>query len=553
MSAFLQGAYVMISNGRQPAFLRATAPTLTGVLTLGLLLGGCTKLGPDFVKPEAEVREEWVETGEKELRAEPVDYRDWWQVFDDPVLSELVETAYRQNLNLQVAGLRVLEARAQLGIAVGSLYPQTQRATGEATANGISKAAANTAAGQSSFINYGLGASVAWELDFWGRFRRGVESADASLYSFIANYDDVLVVLVGDVASNYVNVRTFQERIALAKQNVKIQQRSLEIADVRFKNGVVTELDVQQALSLLRETQSTVPALEIGLRQSENALSTLLGRPPGEVREILKGPAKIPVAPAEVGVGMPADLLRRRPDVRQAELQAAAQSARIGVARTDLFPRLSLLGSIGTNAAARAGDSTKTGDDGAGNLFTSDSLSYVAGPSFTWNIFNYGRLKNNVRVEDAVFQQAAVNYQNTVLNAAREVENAMVDFLRSQDQVKFLGDSVTASKRSVDLSLIQYRDGVTDFQRVLDTQRALVSTQDSWTETRGNIALSLVEMYRALGGGWELREGRPFVPESLTETMAERTDWGRLLKPDAVDKVPPPEEARDKWWWSPDW
>ena len=527
------------------------ARLLFGVLVSSLLLGGCTKLGPDFVKPEAQVRDEWLETGQKEIEPEPVDYREWWALFNDPVVSELVETAYRQNLDLQTAGLRVLEARANLGIAVGSLYPQTQEATGAATRDRTSQIRPNSRNADKEFGIYDLGLGVAWELDFWGRFRRGVESADASLYASIANYDDVLVILVSDVVARYIDARTAEEQIALAKRNVRIQRRSLEIAQVRFRNGVVTELDVQQAIALLRDTESSVPRFERDLREAENALSVLLGRPPGEVRKIMKGAGKIPAPPAEVAVGMPADLLRRRPDVRRAELAAAAQSARIGVARTDLFPRFTLLGSIGTQSSAGTGRTTDRGKGGLDSLFTENSLRYQVGPTFTWNLFNYGRLKNNVRVQDALFQQAVVDYQNAVLNAAEEVETFMTGFLRFQEQAKFLGGAVRAQQRAVDLALIQYRDGVVDYQRVLDTQRALVASQQDWTDSRGNIGRNLVGMYRALGGGWELREGKPFVPEHLQAAMAERTDWGKLLEPEATAETRTQEEFGE--WRAPDW
>ncbi|MDJ0871664.1 MAG: efflux transporter outer membrane subunit [Gammaproteobacteria bacterium] len=531
---------------------RETARLLLVILAASLLLGGCTKLGPDFVKPEAQVREEWTETGEEEIEPQPVDYREWWSLFNDPVVEELVAAAYRQNLTLQEAGVRVLRARAELGIAVGSLYPQTQQADGEATTNRTSQVRPNSRGADKSFGLYDLGASVAWELDFWGRFRRGVESADATLYASIADYDDVLVLLVQGVVGNYILARTAEEQIVLAKRNVQIQRRSLEIAQVRFRNGVVTELDVQQAIGLLRETQSTVPRFEADLRAAENALSVLLGRPPGEVRMIMKGAGKIPTAPPEVAVGVPADLLRRRPDVRRAELAAAAQSARIGVARTDLFPRLSLIGTIGTQSTSGAGRTTDRGEGGLDSMFTSDSLRYQAGPAFTWNLFNYGRLKNNVRVQDAAFQEAVVFYQNQVLEAAGDVETFMTDFLRSQEQAAFLADAVKAQQRAVDLALIQYRDGVVDYQRVLDTQRALVASEQDWTDSRGNIGTSLVNMYAALGGGWELREGKPFVPEHLQSAMADRTDWGKLLKPDAMEKVPEKQEDFGEWRW-PDW
>ena len=293
----------------------------------------------------------------------------------------------------------------------------------------------------------------------------------------------MLVSLTSEVARTYVVIRTFEERIQIARDNVRIQERSKRIADVRFQNGIVTELDVTQALSLLRNTEASIPALQTGLRQAQHALSTLLGMPPSDLQEVLGGEGTIPEPPVEVAVGIPAELLRRRPDIRLAELQAASQSALIGVARTDLYPRFTLFGSIGLQSS----DKSATGGTFS-DLFDSDSITYTVGPGVQWSIFNYGRLKNNVRVQDARFQQLIVNYQNTVLRAAQEVEDGLVGFLRSQEEVKLRADSVAATKRSVDLSLIQYRDGVVDYQRVLDSQERLVGEQDQLTTNRSDPA-----------------------------------------------------------------
>ena len=360
-----------------------------------------------------------------------------------------------------------------------------------------------------------------------------MESADANLAATIATYDDFLVTLTGEVATAYVLLRTLEERLAYASSNVAIQARSLEIAQVRFRNGLVTELDVQLARSLLGTTKATIPEIQIGIRKTKLALSLLLGMPPSELREILGGAGKIPMTPESVAVGIPADLLRRRPDIRRSELQAAAQSARIGIAQADLYPAFRLIGSIGYAA------------DSTGNLLESDSFTGFGGIGFNWKFLNYGRLRNNVRVQDARFQQLVAAYKNTVLNAAREVEDGLVTFVRARDRVTSLTDSVTASKRAVKLAETQYRDGVISFTLVLDAQQFLLLTQDLLTAARGEVARGLIATYKALGGGWQLRDGKPFIPEAVKATMSERTNWGKLLAPYAVEPVP--AEKRGAW------
>ena len=309
---------------------------------------------------------------------------------------------------------------------------------------------------------------------------------------------------------------------------------------------------MQQAKTLLYNTEATIPSLEASLRQAENALSTLLGKPPGRIQQILGGAGKIPKPPTEVAVGIPADLLRRRPDVRGAELQAAAQSALIGVAKADFYPSVALLGSIGL-AATQSSNTTTSGNSGIGEWFTSDSLTYMGGPSVSWNIFNYGQISNNVRTQDARLQQLLINYQDVVLRAAREVEDSTVGFVRSQQQTKFLEDSVKSALRAVDLAVIQYRDGAVDYTRVLNTQQSLIIQQDQATVARGQIAGNLIGMYKALGGGWQLREGKDFVPESTKEIMQKRTNWGDLLTPDTQEtEIPPATMPDDNYGW-PEW
>jgi NodT family efflux transporter outer membrane factor (OMF) lipoprotein len=517
---------------------------LVAVFALAFLLSGCM-VGPDFVKPDAQVEKEWLQQQETRIKSEPADFSDWWTVFDDPLLNRLIDLASQQNLDLQNAGLRILEARAQLGIAIGSQYPQTQQIGGEANANQLSENAPNGAGADKFFYNYQLGFDAAWELDFWGRFRRGIESANASLYSTLADYDDILVSLIAEVARTYFDIRTFEQRLAVARENVELQKKSLDIAAARYEGGVADQLDVAQAKALLKQTQATIPPLEAGLRQSKNALAILLGILPTEVQSLLGPPESIPTAPIEVAVGIPAELLRRRPDVRLAEFQAAAQSAQIGIAKADLYPSFSLVGSIGLQSSDKGG--IRSNNANFSDLFTSGGITYFIGPTFQLPILNYGRLKNNVRVQDARFQQLVVSYQNTVLRAFQDVEDATVGFLRTQEQKTFLAESVEQYKLSVELSLIQYSEGLTDFQRVIDAQRNLAQQEDAFASATGAVCTNLIALYKALGGGWELRLGKDFISEQTKEEMRQRTNWGNLLPsedlPESIEEEPPTGQA----------
>jgi NodT family efflux transporter outer membrane factor (OMF) lipoprotein len=509
---------------------------LSAVLLLALTVGGCTKLGPDFGTPPAPPAEDWLESGDPKIKAETRDYSTWWTVLDDPVLDELIGLAYKQNLPLQIAGIRILEARARLGIAVGSQYPQVQDATASYTHTGQSENAANSASLNRVYQDAQVGFDASWELDFWGRFQRGIESADASLGATIADYDDILVSLTAEVATSYVRIRELEERLVLTRENANLQQRTLEITEVRFRGGLVSELDVQQAKGLLRDTQSSIPDIERLIRQARNALAVLLGMPPQKLQAVLGGPGTIPDPPAELAVGIPAELLRRRPDIRGAELAAAAQSARIGIAESDLYPRFTLAGFIGLQTSNNGGIQSNNAD--LGDLFDSDSFTAFLGPSLRLPLFNYGRLTNNVRVEDARFQQLAVNYENTVLRAYQEVEDGLIGFLRGQDQAALLAESVTAAERSVELALLQYREGLVDFIRVVDAQRFQTLQEDRHAASRGSIVRSLIATYRALGGGWTVRGANEFVPEDIQEEMRARTNWGDVIPPSDLQEAP---------------
>ena len=322
-----------------------------------MLVLGCTMVGPDYVRPPVQVEQTWLDTGDKRVQTAPADYKDWWQAFKDPALNQLIDTAYRENLTLRIAGVRVLEARAQLGIVTGQLYPQSQQATGSLQKQRISPGGIVSGSPQSSSSFGGLsllsaqvGLTASWELDFWGKFRRAIQSADASLQATIADYDNVLVSLTADVASSYILMRTLEKRLAIANENVRIQTESLQIAQARFLGGTTSERDVEQAKTILANTQATIPTLESQLRQTKNALCVLLGLPPRDLANLFKGKAVIPAPPPQVAVGIPADLIRRRPDIRAAEFRAAAQCDQIGVSKAQLFPAFSLTGTFGPQA-----------------------------------------------------------------------------------------------------------------------------------------------------------------------------------------------------------
>jgi NodT family efflux transporter outer membrane factor (OMF) lipoprotein len=495
------------------------------------LVSACAPVGPDFVRPESASNEAWSDFVREDFQFAPQDSVEWWEVLADPVLSQLVAAGRQNNNNIRLAGLRVLEARASLGIALGSRYPQAQFVAGDATRINLSESNANTAGGADlSYWQYNLGANASWEIDFWGRFRRGIESADASLLASIASYDDTLVLLTAQIANVYVVIRTTEEQLRIARENLVLQERSYDIVDVLYRFGASNELDVQQAQTLLLSTRATVPDLEITRRQAHHLLATLLGMPPTDLTQILGGEGKIPEVPGQILVGVPADMLRQRPDVRRAELQAMAQNAQVGVASADLYPSFSINGSLGL-AAAGDTNTTRTGDSGIGTLFRADSLTYTVGPSFVWPFLNYDRIKNNIRVQDARLQQALVQYQETVIQAAREVEDAMVAFVGSQQQDDILLDTVASARRSTELSMLRYKEGFADYQRVLDAQQALFAQQRRYVSNKGLAIRNIISVYRALGGGWQTGRGS-FVDEATRQEMEQRTDWGELLESD---------------------
>ena len=490
---------------------------------MALILGSGCSLGPKFARPAEPVTPEWSLTTDARLQTTSAPDTAWWRTFSDPTLDTLIELASRQNLSLQIAGVRIMEGRAQLGLATGRQYPQLAAVFGSATSIGLSEHAANTVGLDKSYWDYQVGFDASWELDFWGKYRSDVQTAAGIYHGTIADYDDALVSLEAEVARTYTSIRTFEVLLDLARTNAALQEEGLRIARSRFKNGATSELDVAQSTTLLESTRATIPQLESGLLQTQNALCTLLGRPPGSLTSLLGATKGIPTPPSQVAVGVPAEMLRRRPDIRSAELQAFAQAGQIGVAKEDFYPRLSIFGTIGTQTASGvSGVSTAS-------LFGPGTWFYAFGPRLFWPLINFGRTKNNVRIQDARYEESLVNYQNSVLKAAQEAEDGLTGYLKSQEAVVFAENASNAAKRSADLAFIQYREGAVDFQRVLDAQRSLLEQQNNLTRTRSSIATNLIALYKALGGGWEIRQGRPFVSDSTRMEMQHRTNWGNYL------------------------
>lgn len=461
--------------------------TLSGCTSLPEYVHNRFKVGPDYHTPAAPTAAEWIDINDARVKSDPPADCAWWTVLNDPTLNGLVGSAYRQNLDLRAAGARIIEARAQRSIAVGNLFPQSQSADLTILESQISQNLPIPFPQQFDLVAAGLNGS--WELDVWGRYRRAVESADARLGVSVEEYGEVLVLLLSDVAVNYIELRTFQQRLANAVRNVEIQRGSLKLAEARFKQGASSELDVRQARSNLWQTESLTPVFEAGIRQASNALCVLMGMAPTDLAKALE-PAPIPSAPANIALGAPADLLARRPDVRRAEREVAAQSARIGIATAELYPSLRLNGYVGFWA------------EDFNELFNGDSFTGSFMPQFSWNVLNYGRISNNIVAQDARLQSTALVYQQTVLRAGQEVENAVTRFLQAQRQARFLERSVADAQRAVELVQIQFEAGSTDFNRVYNLQAFLTSQQDQLAQAQGNIALNMVAIYKALGGGW---------------------------------------------------
>ncbi|MFO0880224.1 MAG: efflux transporter outer membrane subunit [Gemmataceae bacterium] len=530
----------MASRQSQPCSVQSRVRLWLGAVLLACALTGCTtlreycenglKVGPNYARPPAPVASQWVDQSDSRVRTDPDEHRQWWKVFNDPVLDDLICAAYHQNLELRQQSFRVLELEAILGTVIGRLFPQQQSMQGGYQRVGLSQAVANRQGIiQRFYSQWAYGVGLAWEIDLWGKYRRNIESFEGELNAGIEEYDDILVKLLGDVATTYNQYRVLDTQLALVRANVELQRETLKIAQARFRGGLVSELDVDQSESILQQTLAMIPQLEIELRIAQNHLCVLMGIPVEDLAQRLGRKAIATTAP-EVILGVPAELLKRRPDVRRAEREAAARCARIGIAESEWYPAVTISGTIGYQAEFFP------------NLFDTKALEGVVGPAFHWNILHYGRIANNVLRTEANFQRAVVHYQNTVLKANEDVENAVVRFLKSQQKARELAKSVQAAEKAVRIALAQYRSGQVDFNRVSLLEQNLVQQQVLEAQARGEIVTGLIGIYRSLGGGWQVRlDGCATCSGGLSPHVAPQ----EKLTGDKENFVPQPRPDQD--------
>jgi NodT family efflux transporter outer membrane factor (OMF) lipoprotein len=457
-----------------PAVARAWGAT--GFL---LLATGCAPVGPDYTRPEVPAPAEWsgqLEGGLTAAELDPASLSRWWEGLGDPLLSRFVETAIEANLDIRTADARLRQGRAERALARGARFP-TLDAQGQGQAIPGSQL-------------YNTGFDASWEIDVFGGRRRAIEAADADEQAAVESRRDVLVSVVAEVALNYLEVRTFQRRRALAEENLKIQEEALEIVQAQVAAGAASGLDLEQATSSAAATRAQIPSLSQNVSRAKNRLSVLMGEAPGSRSEELRDPGKLPVPPVEVALGVPADLLRRRPDVRGAERQLAARTARVGLATAELYPKFRLNGTIGIES------------------LTGTEFGMVS-PDFTWRIYDGGQTRSKIEIQDAIQEQALIAYESALLEALEDVENAVTGFAEEQVRLRSLRESEEAAARAAALASTRYEAGASSFLEVLDAQRTLVSAADSRAASEGEVVSNVIRLYKALAGGWDSEEPEP--------------------------------------------
>lgn len=530
---------------KRERMIKRLAKLGTPALMVMLLGNGCDALGPDFTgMDKVNIPEAWKGKGQRN----DAQLAQWWKIFNDPVLNTLVSKTYAQNLDLKSAGLRILQSRAALGISEGLTYPQQQALSGNAAA-----VRQNDNYFRSAAVNFDLG----WEMDVWGKYARGIESSEASLYASIASYDNIMVSVISEVARNYINYRTAQERIAYAKRNIVIQTRVTRMTEIQFNSGSVTELDMQQSRAQLYATRSLLPSFELSMIKARNAMAVLMGMNPDKVERMLHVGQKqsdtvnkyintqkayiqikegdkeslnvsfVPTVKFNPNNKIDAELLTNRPDVKVAEYQAHANSANIGSTMAQLYPSFSLFGNIGLNSNDATGSWISAGD----------ALGVSAGPAFSWNIFQYDRIKNQIRIQDAIFEESLVNYNKTVLSAVSEVSDAVHGYILVKQQQKENKEAVKSTVRAFNISMTQYNDGLVSYQRLLSTVQSMTQNQDQSAQIKGSLANNVIALYKALGGGWQMNKGKAYISKEMAAKMGKRTDWGLYLD-DNMTRLP---------------
>jgi NodT family efflux transporter outer membrane factor (OMF) lipoprotein len=454
----------------------------------GFLISACATVGPNYSAPEMKTPPAWqkgVSGVTAEKKADEEILAKWWTAFNDPLLSSLMERAVAGNLNLKQALNNVRQARIQRGITDTDRFPSVN-ATGS-TGRNYSKDFKGDFNGTNSFR---AGVDATWELDIFGGVKRSIEAADANIEATQESYRDVLVSLLAEVAGNYIDVRSYQSRLLVAESNLKSQEETYNITRWRFQAGLITELDVENSAKILEQTRSLIPSLKSGLEQAKNRIAVLLGSEPGAVDTELDEYKPLPTAPELIAVGIPADLLRRRPDLRQAERNLAAQTARIGVAESDRYPKISLSGNIGLSALT------------LGKLFNTDSLSTGVASGISWPVYQAGRIAKNIELQWAIQEQQLTVYKAALLTALQDVENALTAYSYEQTRRESLSKEVQFAQHAADISRSQYSAGLIDFQAVLETETSLLTAQDQLAQSDALVISDLVSLYKALGGGW---------------------------------------------------
>ena len=449
-------------------------------------------VGPDYVKIKSETADKWhtqLKGGLSEEVLNPETLACWWTTLNDPVLSHIIKRAVSGNLNLKGAVARIDEARALRGINRAGFFPLLN-ADASATKYQDSKNSEN----RNRDRLYAAGFDADWELDVFGGVRRSVEAADANIEVAQEGLHDVLVNLQAEVAINYVEVRTYQKRLAIIKANIKTQEEILKLNRSLYKAGIINELTVQESLYSLEHLHAAIPVLQTGLEAAKNRLAVLLGEKPGSIHGELYAEKSIPVPPAMVAVGIPAETLRRRPDIRRAERNLAAMTARIGIATANLYPKFRLFGTIGL-------ESVSTGD-----LLTSASRAWSFGPRISWNIFDASAIRQKIKAESAIQKQALIQYESTILNALEEVENVLIAYTQEQSRHRSLEAATVAARKAYELSLNLYKAGLINFNNVLTSQYSMQLFEDKLALSNGAIASNFIRLYKALGGGWEYSE-----------------------------------------------
>jgi NodT family efflux transporter outer membrane factor (OMF) lipoprotein len=463
------------------------------------VLCGCA-VGPNYRQPKVPVESGWSEAASnKNARPSQTGLDQWWLVFKDPKLNSLVERAIKANLDLQLAEARIDEACATKQIEAAPLWPELD-GTGSFTRSVQSQNAAQmggtslstgSAISDTPMNRYQPGFDASWEIDVFGGTRRSVESAQDSLEASIYDRNDVLLTLLGEVASGYIDLRSYQTQLEVTRNNLAAQTGTLKLTRARYEGGLASDLDVAQQEAQVAATASEIPTLETSCRQSIHKLGTLLGEQPDALSEELSSPAAIPIAPSELPIGLPSELLRRRPDIRRDERKLAATVANIGVATADLFPKFSLTGA------------TQLQSISVSNLLSEGSIYWTFGPTVTWPIFEGGKIVGNIDKADAQRDEALITYQRTILNALEEVENEIVAFSRERERYQYLLTEVGASRRALDLSTELYLGGLKNFLDVLDAQRTLLTSENDLATSQAAVSKDLVALDKALGGGWQ--------------------------------------------------